>query len=93
MHSILISFLVAFFAYLALAMPTPDTDTPDLDLDLDLPTTPKTWEVHPFPGEPAINLTGTIKEVDTQLKQLNPNYDEDWKAVPVSVGIDKAEDV
>ncbi|KAL4956668.1 hypothetical protein BDW69DRAFT_181340 [Aspergillus filifer] len=38
----------------------------------------------PIRDGPILTLTGTIEKVHAQLREINPNYDEDWKNVPES---------
>ncbi|RSL43534.1 hypothetical protein BHE90_017500 [Fusarium euwallaceae] len=41
------------------------------------------WEVEVTPGGPTTVLNGTIEEVHDELRQLNPNWDEDSSLGPI----------
>ncbi|KAL4786856.1 hypothetical protein BJX76DRAFT_364703 [Aspergillus varians] len=38
------------------------------------------WEVEPYPGGPPVILNGTVQKVYARLIEINPSYDDDWKA-------------
>ncbi|KAL4968610.1 uncharacterized protein BDV14DRAFT_144709 [Aspergillus stella-maris] len=62
---------------------------PSLDADLDALTSDKefdwdempSWEAEPTPGAAPIILNGTLEDVYAQLKEINPNYDTDFKDI------------
>ncbi|KAL4967905.1 uncharacterized protein BDV14DRAFT_197548 [Aspergillus stella-maris] len=79
--------LLASFALMALAAPASTEISIDAHINQELETgnfPEPTWKVQVHPDGPLLTLTGTIEKVHAQLREINPNYDEDWKDVPES---------
>ncbi|KAL4867895.1 hypothetical protein BDV12DRAFT_197756 [Aspergillus spectabilis] len=74
MRDYMVTLLLALMVIMASAIPNPVPPPADV-----LTTTPRlTWTVQSAPNTPEITLTGTIQEIYTQLKSINPTYDSDW---------------
>ncbi|KAL4789934.1 hypothetical protein BDV19DRAFT_394537 [Aspergillus venezuelensis] len=62
---------------------------PSLDADLEALTSDEefnwdempSWEAEPTPGAAPITINGTLEDVYAQLKEINPNYDTDFKDI------------
>ncbi|KAL4783087.1 hypothetical protein BJX76DRAFT_269336 [Aspergillus varians] len=75
MYQLLVTVWVALCALIVSGAPTVDVNN-GITWDPNL-----SWEIEPSPGAPPITLNGTVETVYAKLKEINPNYDEDWKDV------------